>query len=248
MIINILKAGTLFMLKSLASAAIFFVMILTSTSGFTQSEEIAPPTEEFKERDTRNEGYAYVDRYARWNLPDNAIPVCIEVDSFGFQSELNWVKDSISKTWEHYSSITFTGWQPCPDSFNGIRIGVGDVGPHVKYLGRKLAGVRKGMMLNFKFAKWGPACQEKREACIRSIAVHEFGHALGFAHEQNSPDAPGECAIQAQGPNGDEMLTPYDPESVMNYCNPLYNNGGKLSKKDIIGLQKFYSIPSRVKD
>jgi hypothetical protein len=79
-----------------------------------------------------------------------------------------------------------------------------------------------------------------RESCIRSIAVHEFGHAIGFAHEQNRNDTPGECAEKPQGPNGDVMLTPWDLHSVMNYCNPVYNNNGVLSDDDIISVNKIY--------
>jgi hypothetical protein len=74
--------------------------------------------------------------------------------------------------------------------------------------------------------------------------VHEFGHALGYSHEQNRFDAPGECAELKQGPNGDNVsLTSYDPNSVMNYCNPVYNNAGKLSEKDIKALQILYGAP-----
>jgi hypothetical protein len=36
------------------------------------------------------------------------------------------------------------------------------------------------------------------------------------------------------------MLTPYDPSSVMNYCNLKYNNEGLLSKMDIAALQTLY--------
>ncbi len=50
------------------------------------------------------------------------------------------------------------------------------------------------------------------------------------------------CApVAAQGPgDGAEMLTPYDPHSVMNYCNPKYNNDGRLSVWDIAALQRMY--------
>jgi hypothetical protein len=84
--------------------------------------------------------------------------------------------------------------------------------------------------------------KEQRRDCIYSIAVHEFGHAIGYAHEQNRFDAPGECQLLRQGTDGDLLLTPYDPQSVMNYCNRLYNNNGQLSENDRRALAAVYGV------
>jgi hypothetical protein len=43
-----------------------------------------------------------------------------------------------------------------------------------------------------------------------------------------------------QGPNGDWEIGSWDPESVMNYCSPRWNNGGQLSTGDIAGIQQAY--------
>lgn len=67
----------------------------------------------------------------------------------------------------------------------------------------------------------------------------EFGHALGFAHEQNRGDTPSTCD-QAQGSDGDRTVGAWDVSSVMNYCNPKWNNDGNLSAVDLIGVRQFY--------
>lgn len=171
----------------------------------------------------------------------STVPVCWEQKKQ--EPEATWVRESVMGSWSKYGAIDFIGWDRCPAvpaKGQGIRIAVQDVNPHVKALGRNLDGLPRGMVLNFTFNNFSETCRFERDRCIRVIAVHEFGHAIGITHEQNRPDAPDWCREQQQGSDGDWLVTQYDPDSVMNYCNPKWSNDGILSAGDIQGVRALY--------
>ncbi|MCG2841208.1 M12 family metallopeptidase [Sandaracinobacter sp. RS1-74] len=152
------------------------------------------------------------------------------------------VRRAVAETWEHHGPIKFTGWGACGSAPVGIRIRVADetAAPHVEWIGRFINNRNPGMTLNFGFTKWRTECQQTVDSCIYAIAVHEFGHALGFTHEQNRSDAPDTCKELEQGAVGDYQVTRYDPNSIMNYCNANWRGNGQLSALDIEALRTFY--------
>jgi hypothetical protein len=152
--------------------------------------------------------------------------------------ERAWVKEAIANSWQLAADINFINWGKTTSSSKGIRIKISDETPRVTKLGKRLNEEGEMMVLNFTFNNWSPEMKARRKDYIIATAVHEFGHALGFAHVHNRKDC-NVCDAEEQGTTADYFI-PCDINSVMNYCNPEYAGWGKLGHEDITAVTTLY--------
>lgn len=167
------------------------------------------------------------------------------------------IKDIVTSEYSR-AGINFSDWIECPERATPsewLIVATEDKQPWAIY-GCKDADPWC-VQLNLKYEQWPADCDKKNlqdawacncqkkeyfQTCVVMNAIHEFGHAVGLAHEADRPDSV--CAQKTSDNVVKTSFGPYDPESIMNYC---YNQTivekrlkPRLSDGDIATISKIF--------
>jgi hypothetical protein len=186
--------------------------------------------------------------------PSEPIQACFLADGSDLPVHEDWIRYDIDRTWGYVTGITVNWLSQCPATGSLIRIGLkarsdpsdgetgwtSGVGVAAAKDERATANANVGDAYEIKpsiklYVRGDPELSSRNR--MSYLAIHEFGHVLGFAHEQDHPDS------TCEGDYEFDPITAYDPESVMNYCTS--NAQWDITVLDREGAQSVYGVGTR---
>lgn len=193
------------------------------------------------------------------------IPVCFEnphkAPGATAAARASWRdarRQAVEGAWGRFGRIAFYGWDGNDPVNNPRSCAAGEAGLHV-LICENTTLANGAISIDARCAQSGASQSNNPATSISgypglngtkngirmnpahppSVWVHEFGHALGYYHEEEIPGAAGKCQEQSW-PNANPIqYGAYDSTSIMSYCNPP-TTAPFLSPNDIAAVQRSY--------
>jgi hypothetical protein len=192
----------------------------------------------------------YGDPSVYWTGSPPMVPVCWEPKTFDVSSqssERTWIEDAARRNWNRFARINLVGsggastWQRCTTNAPGVHafFSPGVCGGF-SGIGRPLNGVTDGTRLTDCEAPCQPAAGVTQEQCVRRVGMHEFGHVVGFFHEEERPnEGLPDCNGTPQTIPGGQKYGAYNDASFMAECTSTLTAVDQ-TPGDIAGIQRAY--------
>jgi hypothetical protein len=140
------------------------------------------------------------------------VNVCWEPSSFNnsaFNNVRTWVEDGIRSSWVRYSRLNLanlagaSGWGICSPGQASIHVNVLHSNDPTKCGGVSQVGTNGNGVTNGTnvpdcdpASACGLGAASSQEVCVKRVSMHEFGHAIGFWHEEQR-DPSGTSAVSS---------------------------------------------------